>query len=415
LQNTRKNILYISYDGMTDQLGQSQVIPYLKALTKKGSYNFVLVSCEKKKYFIQNRKIVEDLLKDFPITWQPQIYHKFPPVLSSVFDLWNIYRNAKKLHAKYDFKLVHCRSYISSLVGLAFKKKYNIPFIFDMRGFWADERVDGNLWDIKKPVYKFVYTFFKKKELEFLNNSYKTISLTKAGKKEILKWGNLKIKEEDIAVIPCCVDLEHFSEKNVNQTFVDAFKKKENISSENFILTYLGTIGTWYMLPEMLRFFFLLQEQNKSAKFLFISPEESHEYIRSEANKNGIQNNQLILFHAKRKEVPSLISLSNYSIYFIKPAYSKTSSSPTKQAELMAMGVPSITNKYIGDTEAILTSTNAGIIVEDFTDQSYQEVILKIVNKTYTFNSSEIKKGALDYYSLELGAEKYFKIYSSII
>ncbi len=30
-----KKVLFISYDGMTDQLGQSQVIPYLKALTKR--------------------------------------------------------------------------------------------------------------------------------------------------------------------------------------------------------------------------------------------------------------------------------------------------------------------------------------------------------------------------------------------
>ena len=32
----RKKILYVSYDGMTDPLGQSQVIPYLRELTKLG-------------------------------------------------------------------------------------------------------------------------------------------------------------------------------------------------------------------------------------------------------------------------------------------------------------------------------------------------------------------------------------------
>ena len=48
-------VLYISYDGMTDSLGQSQVIPYLKGLSKKG-YQFTIISCEKKENFEQNKE-----------------------------------------------------------------------------------------------------------------------------------------------------------------------------------------------------------------------------------------------------------------------------------------------------------------------------------------------------------------------
>ena len=41
-----KKILYISYDGMTDQLGQSQVIPYLIGLSGKG-HQIHILSAEK--------------------------------------------------------------------------------------------------------------------------------------------------------------------------------------------------------------------------------------------------------------------------------------------------------------------------------------------------------------------------------
>lgn len=44
------NVLYLSYDGMTDQLGQSQVIPYLQGLSKEG-YSFTLISFEKPERF----------------------------------------------------------------------------------------------------------------------------------------------------------------------------------------------------------------------------------------------------------------------------------------------------------------------------------------------------------------------------
>ena len=39
-------VLYISYDGMTDPLGQSQVLPYLEGLAKK-NYAITLISFEK--------------------------------------------------------------------------------------------------------------------------------------------------------------------------------------------------------------------------------------------------------------------------------------------------------------------------------------------------------------------------------
>jgi glycosyltransferase involved in cell wall biosynthesis len=415
LQPTRKNILYISYDGMTDQLGQSQVIPYLIELSKKGSFNFILLSCEKRKYFEKNRKIVDELLKDYPITWYPKLYHKSPPILSTIFDTWNIYKSAKNLNKKYNFILVHCRSYISSLIGLKLKKKFGIPFLFDMRGFWANERVDANLWNLKNPLYKFIYTFFKKKERDFLNDSASIVSLTELGKKEILTWKGITFKPGKINIIPCCVDLQHFSETTIDKNYTNTFKKDWNITQDDFVLTYLGATGTWYMLPEMLRFFILLKAQEKNAKFLFISPEESHESIRSEARKLGIQNDWIILIHATRKQVPSLLSLSNYGIYFIKPTYSKISSSPTKQAELMAMGIPAITNKSIGDTEQILRESNAGILIENFTDKAYHTIIEKITNKNFHFDSSKIRAGAINHYSLTSGVESYFNIYNSII
>ena len=45
-----KKILFLSYDGMTDPLGQSQVIPYLEGLSKSG-YGITILSFEKKERF----------------------------------------------------------------------------------------------------------------------------------------------------------------------------------------------------------------------------------------------------------------------------------------------------------------------------------------------------------------------------
>ena len=44
-------ILYISYDGMTDPLGQSQVIPYLVGLVKKRTPNSFNILRKRSFYF----------------------------------------------------------------------------------------------------------------------------------------------------------------------------------------------------------------------------------------------------------------------------------------------------------------------------------------------------------------------------
>jgi len=72
-----KNILFISYDGMTDPLGQSQVIPYLTSLTKFG-YTFTILSCDKPEKYAANREYVETLIAPFPIKWVSIPYHKNP-------------------------------------------------------------------------------------------------------------------------------------------------------------------------------------------------------------------------------------------------------------------------------------------------------------------------------------------------
>ena len=141
------NVLYLSYDGMTDPLGQSQVIPYLAGLTKHG-YKFTIISFEKFDNYQKRYASIASILKQTSINWAPLTYHKSPPVISTLYDLLMLRNKAIALHKKEKFQLVHCRSYVTSIIGLHLKKTFGIKFIFDMRGYWADERVDGKIWNV---------------------------------------------------------------------------------------------------------------------------------------------------------------------------------------------------------------------------------------------------------------------------
>jgi glycosyltransferase involved in cell wall biosynthesis len=404
-------VLYISYDGMTDPLGQSQVIPYIEGLTKLG-IEFHLLSCEKPERFISGFDQVSEKLLKAKIHWHPIPYTSSPPVLSTLKDILRLNKEAELLDREHHFQVVHCRSYIAAFVGLRLKKKKKVPFIFDMRGFWADERIDGKLWNIKNPIYLLIYKYFKRKEKEFLNHSDHIITLTENGKSEIIQNFGLTQKTE-ISVIPCCVDTELFSKQDISLQDQYSWIKELNLGQDDFVISYSGSVGTWYMLEEMLDFFKVLSDSYHKAKFLFITLDDPEKII-SVARSKDIDTGKIIICKAKRSEMPLLLSLSTLSLFFIKPAYSKKASSPTKMGELMSMGIPFITNSGVGDIDKLVNEYKTGILIKDHTETGYHEAI-KSIPALLEQDTEICRNVAKTKYSLDFGVASYYQIYNQLM
>ncbi|MEO6490920.1 MAG: glycosyltransferase [Ferruginibacter sp.] len=407
-----KKILFISYDGMTDPLGQSQVIPYLAGLTRSG-YQFTILSCDKPEKFLANKDYVRKLIAPFPIEWVSIPYHKNPPVLSSIYDYRRLKQAAKQLHNKYHFDMVHTRPGLPTLVALWMKRKYGIHFLNDVRGFWADERVDGGMWNLKNPVFRSVYNFFKKHEFECLEEADHISCLTHAAKKEMQTWNNVKGQPLGIKVIPCSADLELFDPAHIDQKLKEQFSNELGIGIDDMVFTYLGSIGGWYLTDEMMRLCKILSVKFPRAKFLFISPHR-HDIIANAASQQGLDPQKVISKQASRHEVPVLLSFSTYSIFFIKPCFSKMSSSPTKHGEIMAMGIPVITNSGVGDVAEIVKKYNAGYVLNGFSDTEFSEVADQIASGK-KFDSEKIRQGAKEFYSLENAVNSYREVYQLIL
>jgi glycosyltransferase involved in cell wall biosynthesis len=402
-----KRVLYLSYDGLTDPLGQSQVLPYVIGLTQKG-YTFTVISFEKPDRYKKDKPHIQKLCNQHGIEWIPLNYTKKPPVLSTLYDLNRMKRLALKLHKRHNFQLTHCRSYLSAMIGLTLKRK-GVKMLFDMRGFWADERIEGGIWNVKNPVFKGIYNFFKRKEKQFFQQADAIVSLTHAGKNELLSWKLTGVTENKITVIPCCVDLKLFDPNHIESQ--DRERHKRNHQLENhFVVGYVGSIGTWYMLKEMLLVFKQIRKQNPQAIFLFVT-KENRRSIWKAAEKMHLNRNSIQIVSARHTDVPAYISLFDCSIFFIRPTYSKKASSPTKQGELMAMGIPLICNAGVGDTEMIVRKYKSGIVLDDVSKVALENFSLDLS----TFDKSSTLNGAKEYFGLENGVASYTSIYRELI
>jgi glycosyltransferase involved in cell wall biosynthesis len=395
---------------MTDPLGQSQVIPYLGGLTAKG-HQIWLLSAEKKDAFTRHQQKISTLLQQHNIRWIPVPYTKEPPILSTLIDIFRLKRKAKILVKKNNIELVHCRSYITAFVGLHLKKK-GIPFVFDMRGFWADERIDGNIWNLKNPLYRMVYRFFKRSEKQFLASADAVVSLTQNAKTEMLQWNIPGLTPDKISVIPCCADLNFFDYNQIKKSANEMWRQQLNISTETFVLSYLGSVGTWYLPHEMLAFFKELLTQKPESCFLFIT-KDSPEIIHQLASQQGIPLEKIRIQPAEREQVPELLSISNASIFFIKPAYSKKASSPTKLAELMGLGIPIIANSGVGDVERVMQENPSGILIHDFNTPAYHKALNEL-GRLLTHEKNLTRQLACEYFSLERGIATFDAIYQKL-
>ncbi|HEV2079648.1 MAG TPA: glycosyltransferase [Allosphingosinicella sp.] len=405
---TGQRVLYISYDGITDPLGRSQVLPYLTGLSRLG-HRITILSCEKPEREAKDGARIGELCEAASIEWHPIRYHKKPPVLSSAYDAAVLRRTAVKLHKERRFDTVHCRSYIPGIAGMHLKRKFGVRFLFDMRGFWPDEKVEGNSWRLSHPVFRGVYAWFKKLEAELLISADHIISLTHEGKRQLATRPQFQPSGPEITVIPCCVDFGHFP--LLDAAHRQAPREALGIAREATVLAYLGSLGAWYMLDEMLDLFRVMLERDPTAVFLFVT-HDAPGGIRAAARARGIPEERIVVRPASREEVPVFMAAADIGIFFIQPVFSKKASSPTKMGEMLALGLPLLTNAGVGDVGEIVRNTGCGVAIERFDDVAYAAA-LDAVEAMEPAPAAQREK-ALPWFDVEIGIARYDQVYRSL-
>ena len=391
-----KKILYISYDGILEPLGQSQVLSYQEILAK--SHQIILISFEKSKFTSSNEfhKLTEERVLKAGIRWYRLSYHKFPSGVATAFDILTGSLLSLFLIFRFHVQIVHVRSYVPAVIGLALKKITRIKLLFDMRGFWADERIDGEIWHPNSGLYKVAKWF----EAKFLLNADHVVSLTHAGIQAINKFSYIDDCLPSSSVIPTCANLDLFSYKPIPHS--------------SFTLGYVGSIGTWYNFDAVITAFIELLKIQPSSTLLVVN-QNDHEYIETSLMDRGIPQNKFSIKGASHSEVPAYMNQMDAGIFFIKPLFSKLASAPTKLGEFLGCGLPCISNRGVGDMQAILEDQSVGVAIDDFSQSSIQNGINELLKLTSEKNiTPKCVATAKKYFSLNEGVKKYNDIYSKI-
>jgi glycosyltransferase involved in cell wall biosynthesis len=395
---TSAAVLYISYDGMLEPLGQSQVLAYLKRLAADRTIH--LISFEKAgdwKNLAERERLSRDILAA-GIVWHPLRYHKRPSALATAWDiaigivvgLWLVFRHR--------LGIVHARSYVPSVMALVIKPFSGAKYLFDMRGFWADERLDGGLWPRGGRMYR-VAKWFEKR---FLLSADHVVSLTQAAVREMANFDYLQGRMPPITVIPTCADLTRFKPMLSKAICTD------------FVVGYVGTVGTWYLFDEVAECFAQLLLMKPEVKFLILNRGE-HAHIRSCLAAAGVPEAAVEIVTATHSEVPQQMARMDAAVFFIKPVFSKQASAPTKLAELLGCGIPCLGNVGVGDMTEVLEGERVGVVLKTFDSAALSngiDALLELVAETDT--ASRCVASAHKYFSLDVGVRRYAEIYKQL-
>ncbi len=404
-----KSVLFITYDGLLDPLGGSQIVPYLLGIAAHPRPLHV-ISFEKKGRFLHGSGAMKAELGAAGIGWSPLSFTASLGKLGKAWDLLRMYGLALVLHRKLSFGVIHCRSYQAMQVGRVLKQLTGVKTLFDMRGLWVDERIDGGLWRKDRLLDSLLFRAYKLTERRLLASADHVIALTQRVAPELRRLSPRMTAV--ISVIPCCADFEHFTLPSPESRLLT--RHSLGIPAGAFVLSYLGSLGTWYLLDEMLQFFAEAASQRSDLEFLVITRDwnDQHEarvvslgmaHLRSRIHVHG----------AHRDEVSSLVGCSDVMLSFIKPAYSKLASSPTKLAEAFAVGVPVISNTGIGDVDNTTSMLQAGAIVDLSQGESVAGVIGRL-DHLRAMGGGALRERARPVLGLEVAEAAYRDVYREL-
>ncbi|SFQ62876.1 Glycosyl transferase 4-like domain-containing protein [Roseivivax halotolerans] len=339
-----QSVLYISYTGLMDPLGQSQVLQYVLALGRWG-HRMTVLSFEKPDALNDRDRVaaMRALCDAAGVDWRPRVWHNKPVgILATLYDLAAGRRQAIRIAREVGAEVVHCRSYIASLMGLAVKRATGAKFVFDMRGFWPDERVDGSIWSKSGAPYR----VFKRVERSLFLNADHVVSLTKAGVREYEAFDYLKGRAPNSTVIPTCTNLEMF--------------RPEDTPREGFTLGYVGSVGSWYLFDEVAKAVARAFVLRSDARFLVVT-KGNHDLVRKALDAAGADPARVEMRSADFSEVAHQIGRMDAGLFFIRPAWSKRASCPTRMGEFLACGKPCLANGGVGDVAEDIRETGTGI------------------------------------------------------
>lgn len=393
------NTLYISRTGLLEPLGQSQIFAYLRGISR--TYAVTLLTFERPED-LNNSELMARCAKEcteFGIVWIPQKLYLRPkliaPIANSVLMLLHSYITIRKSK----ICLIHARSYIPAFVAACIYKIFKIPFIFDLRAFWIEEKITAGIIVRDSFLHRLLVTG----EKFCLRNAACVISVNHASLDSLsLRYPN-DFSRERVVVIPTCVDLDRF--------IPALFPKK---------MPVIGCLGSilsgWFRLDWLSSFIRMAMVQNPELIFQITTRDDPQLVLQALQLEDEFKVRVRVEFSSPDLVHEVLQAQFASVMFYAGGALSEIGRSPTRMAEALACGLPVVANAGVGDVAKIIEEFNVGVLVKSGSSLDMVDAWTRLeLLRQDPDLALRCRRAAESVFSLQRGTQSYLQVYKKIL
>lgn len=405
--------LYVCYFGLREPLVQTQVLPYLRQLRSE-NLQVSLLTFEPRMHETWTADEIAQHRAAFKaegISWHYLKYHKTPSLPATLYDMalgaWTI----RGIMRREGVSILHARNHVpAAMCALARKFSGAGQLIFDIRGFMPEEYTDAGVW----PENGYLYKGLKRVERYLLQVSDAFVLLTEKARDIVFPGcSDTDPQGRPIEVIPCCVDFARF--EAVEDQSRDSLRAELNLIHRR-VIVYVGSFGGWYLTDEMTEFLAVAHKQDP-ATFSMILTQSPRQMVVERLASLGVDPSNVLVTQVTPDEVPRYLKTADLAISFIKPCYSKQSSSPTKIAEYLASGLPVVCNAGVGDLDKLIEEKKVGTLLREFNPQAYLRALDEIeIMRGDAAQPKRLRRVAREEFDLKtVGGARYRRLYNRLL
>ena len=395
----RRRITHVSLDGLSTHLGQSQVLAVSERLQSMG-WECTILSLEPEP---ADHGVFDRLHRSMTLSgvrWQHRPYRWGR--IGAVKNVQSMTAMLRDVWERTD--LVHCRSYFGAFFPAAAGIFGTIPYVFDTRGYWVDEKIEAGRW-FQDAASRAIA---RRVERELYQRASGVVSLTELAAEDVRngRFGRRHPKERSIC-IPTCVDYTKFT--------MDRGPAPHDFLNDGPIVAYVGSLNPSYEYRESLRLAALILNRIPHARFLALTSQVLD--MSSLADEFAIPANRRLITSVAHNEIHLWLPWIDFGLtLLVKPNVAKRASMPTKLAEFFATGVAPISHGANSEVTDWVNTAGSGVVLDDLSSDSLEraaDFVARGVPEADVLMRARL--AAEKHFSLDSGAERYDALFRDVL
>lgn len=392
----RSGAVYLCYFPISDPLVESQVVAYLRGLATAG-FRIHLITFEIS-LAPADEVAVHSRLLGYGIHWSCLRYRPGGSLLRKGWEGLRGILRLIRVVLQHNIQVIHARAHPAAMMGFPVAKILRRKFLFDVRGLIADEYAEIGRWPRSGVLFRGV----KLAERVLLYRSDAVVFLTHAIVRELSAGGTLGTEDlSRITVIPCCVQVPATAPVSPGPA--------------EFVLAYVGKLGSWYLDEEILRFFMAVRQLRTNARLMVLTQSPA-DGLRARLSALGLPGDAAWIGAVEHSQIENRLRHASAGVAFYKSGYSKRATSPTKVGDYLSAGLPVAINAGVGDCDELLTRNQLGVSLNGFSDLEVDTAAARLIELAESPGTRQrCREVALRELDLDrVGVARYRAIYADL-